>query len=142
MHISELLDIDFMPPRIGDYFDIETGCHCIEGRIVDVKENNSYIIDVSTDALSYLASLSALVEVTADYHGQKIKLNKPMSGDIEKFKVFVRNPATGKVNKVNFSKNVVRISKSSPMRRRKFRVRHNCANPGPRTKARYWSCRI
>jgi hypothetical protein len=68
-------------------------------------------------------------------------LGKPMRGDVKKFKVYVKNPKTGKVVKVNFGDPNMRIKKSNPERRKSFRARHNCDNPGPRTKARYWSCR-
>ena len=78
----------------------------------------------------------------AEYQGRKVKLNKPMQGDTAKFKVYVKNDK-GNVVKVNFGakgkKN--RIKKSDPARRRSFRARHNCDNPGPKYKARYWSCR-
>jgi len=76
----------------------------------------------------------------AEYQGRKVKLGKPMRGDVKKFKVYVRNPK-GNVVKVNFGDPNMRIKKSSPARRRSFRARHNCDNPGPRHKARYWSCR-
>ena len=65
-----------------------------------------------------------------------------------RFKVYVKDPKTGNVKKVNFGhggtsakRKTMRIRKSNPARRRSFRARHNCANPGPKTKARYWSCR-
>jgi hypothetical protein len=77
----------------------------------------------------------------AKYKGKKVPLGKPMRGDVKKFKVYVRDPKTGNVKKVNFGDKKMRIKKSNPARRRSFRARHNCANPGPRTKARYWSCR-
>lgn len=77
----------------------------------------------------------------AEYHGRKVPLGKPMRGDVKKFKVFVKDPKTGNVKKVNFGDKKMRIKKSNPKRRKSFRARHNCANPGPRTKARYWSCR-
>jgi hypothetical protein len=76
----------------------------------------------------------------AEYQGRKVSLGKPMRGDVKKFKVYVRKP-NGNVVKVNFGDPNMRIKKSIPARRRSFRARHNCANPGPRTKARYWSCR-
>ncbi len=76
----------------------------------------------------------------AEYRGRKVPLGKPMRGDRKKFKVYVRKP-NGNVVKVNFGDPNMRIKKSIPARRRSFRARHNCANPGPRTKARYWSCR-
>ena len=84
----------------------------------------------------------------AEYRGRKVPLNKPMRGDVKKFKVYVKDPKTGNVKKVNFGhggtsakRKTMRIRKSNPARRRSFRARHNCDNPGPRTKARYWSCR-
>lgn len=77
----------------------------------------------------------------AEYQGRKVALGKPMQGDVKKFKVYVKDPSTGNVKKVNFGDPNMRIKKSNPARRKSFRARHNCANPGPRTKARYWSCR-
>jgi hypothetical protein len=77
----------------------------------------------------------------AEYHGRKVPLGKPMRGDVKKFKVYVKDPSTGNIKKVNFGDPNMRIKKSNPARRKSFRARHNCANPGPRTKARYWSCR-
>jgi hypothetical protein len=76
----------------------------------------------------------------AEYHGRKVKLGVPMRGDVKKSKVFVKN-AKGNVVKVNFGDKNMRIKKSNPKRRKSFRARHNCANPGPRTSAKYWSCR-
>ena len=77
----------------------------------------------------------------AEYHGRKVAIGKPMRGDVKKFKVFVKDPSTGNVKKVNFGDPNMRIKKSNPARRKSFRARHNCDSPGPRTKARYWSCR-
>ena len=84
----------------------------------------------------------------AEYRGRKVKLNKPTRGDVKKFKVYVKDPKTGNVKKVNFGhggtsakRPTMRIRKSNPKARKSFRARHNCANPGPKTKARYWSCR-
>ena len=77
----------------------------------------------------------------AEYQGRKVALGKPMQGDVKKFKVYVKDPSTGNIKKVNFGDPDMRIKKSNPARRRSFRARHNCDNPGPRTKARYWSCR-
>ena len=84
----------------------------------------------------------------AEYQGRKVKLNKPTRGDVKKFKVYVKDPKTGNVKKVNFGhggtsakRKTMRIRKSNPKARKSFRARHNCDNPGPKTKARYWSCR-
>jgi hypothetical protein len=76
----------------------------------------------------------------AEYQGRKVPLGKPMAGDVKKSKVYVKNPQ-GRVVKVNFGDKKMKIKKSNPKRRKSFRARHNCANPGPRHKARYWSCR-
>ena len=76
----------------------------------------------------------------AEYQGRSVKLNKPMRGDVKKFKVYVKNDK-GNVVKVNFGDPDMKIKKSNPKRRKSFRARHNCDNPGPKTKARYWSCR-
>jgi len=87
----------------------------------------------------------------AEYRGRKVKLNKPTRGDVKKFKVYVKDPKTGNVKKVNFGhggtsakkkgEKTMKIRKSNPKARKSFRARHNCDNPGPKTKARYWSCR-
>jgi hypothetical protein len=76
----------------------------------------------------------------AKYQGREVPLGKPMQGDVKKSKVYVKGPK-GNVVKVNFGDPNMRIKKSNPKRRKSFRARHNCANPGPRWKARYWSCR-
>ena len=83
----------------------------------------------------------------AEYQGRNVQLGKIMQGDIKKFKVYVKNDK-GKVVKVNFGfggksakgKRMV-IKKNNPERRRSFRARHNCDNPGPRWKPRYWACK-
>tara|TARA_A100000164_G_C21228070_1_gene461355 strand:- start:21 stop:410 length:390 start_codon:yes stop_codon:yes gene_type:complete len=76
----------------------------------------------------------------AEYQGRQVKLGKPMAGDVKKSKVFVKNEK-GNVVKVNFGDKNMTIKKNIPARRKSFRARHNCDNPGPRTKARYWSCK-
>jgi hypothetical protein len=76
----------------------------------------------------------------AKYQGKEVPLGKKLPGDVKKSKVYVRKP-NGKVVKVNFGDKKMRIKKSNPKRRKSFRARHNCKNPGPRWKARYWSCR-
>jgi len=69
-------------------------------------------------------------------------LNKPFRtpGGPKKFSVYVKNDK-GNIVKVNFGDPNLSIKRSDPGRRKNFRARHNCDSPGPRTKARYWSCR-
>ena len=83
----------------------------------------------------------------AEYQGRKVQLGKVMQGDVKKSKVYVKNDK-GKVVKVNFGfggtsakGKRMSIKKNDPARRKSFRARHNCENPGPRWKPRYWSCR-
>jgi hypothetical protein len=71
-----------------------------------------------------------------------VKLNKPFRtpGGPKKFAVYVKNDK-GNIVKVNFGSPDMEIKRDDPNRRKNFRARHNCDSPGPRTKARYWSCR-
>jgi len=92
----------------------------------DYMKANKYEEDVQTDE--------------AKYQGREVPLGKKMAGDVKKSKVYVRKP-NGNIVKVNFGDKKMRIKKSNPARRKSFRARHNCKNPGPRWKARYWSCR-
>ena len=116
--------------ELNENFIIETG-------IVGFTEDG-VIIHLDEDAIEYLDFNGVLLE--AEYHGRKVPLGKPMQGDVAKSKVYVRKP-NGKVVKVNFGDKTMRIKKNSPSHRKSFRARHHCENPGPRWKARYWSCR-
>ena len=129
--------------EIKHYLDMEFGedTALITAPIVDVQED-SVTVEVDEKGMSFIDALEA------EYQGRKVKLGKPTRGDVKKFKVYVKDPKTGNVKKVNCGhggtsakRKTMRIRKSDPARRRSFRARHNCDNPGPRTKARYWSCR-
>jgi hypothetical protein len=91
------------------------------------------------DFINFLKAYSTQLD-EAEYQGREVKLGKPMQGDVKKFKVYVKNPKTGKVIKVNFGQKGMVIKKDNPAARKSFRARMNCDNPGPRTKANYWSC--
>ena len=106
---------------------------------VQKKINNA--ADYVDTAADYIESNKQQGEMDeAKYQGREVPLGKPMAGDVKKSKVYVRKP-NGKVVKVNFGQKGMKIKKSNPNRRKSFRARHNCKNPGPRWKARYWSCR-
>jgi len=77
----------------------------------------------------------------ATYQGKKVALNTPSKGDVKKSKVFVDPDGDGKAKKVNFGDPNMTIKKDDPERRKSFRARHNCDDPGPKDKARYWSCK-
>ena len=82
----------------------------------------------------------------AKYHGKTVKLGKPIrtnTGEGGKFKVYVKDPKTGNIKMVRFGDTTgLTIKRDDPKRRKSFRARHHCDNPGPRTKANYWSCRM
>jgi len=130
-------------PKAGDRLSFEFGEELeIETPILYAEDDNIIVgaDDKTFDLFNKLTD--------AEYRGRKVKLNKPTRGDVKKFKVYVKDPKTGNIKKVNFGhggtsakRKTMRIRKSDPARRRSFRARHNCDNPGPRTKARYWSCR-
>jgi hypothetical protein len=80
--------------------------------------------------------------IASEYQGRKVTLNKPFRtpDGPKKFSVYVKNDK-GNVVKVNFGDPNMKIKKNIPERRKSFRARHNCDNPGPKWKARYWSCK-
>jgi hypothetical protein len=139
-------------PVIGDNFDIIIKeSFCLETSVAGTY-GDGILIEADQQAMDIMYYYNIIDEDDSDspinsnveeakYHGRTVPLGKPMKGDVKKSKVYVKNPKTGKVVKVNFGDKKMRIKKSSPSHRKSFRARHNCANPGPRTKARYWSCR-
>jgi len=125
--------------EVGDNFDFELGDLVIESQVVGFTVDG-IIVESDRIARKLLEYSGALLE--AKYQGREVTLNKPMQGDVKKFKVYVKDPKTGNIKKVNFGDPNMRIKKSNPKRRKSFRARHRCdTNPGPKTKARYWSCR-
>jgi hypothetical protein len=123
----------YVSDRLKDMYDdivIDYGLHA--------DDDFEQIIDIIHKQLSDEYDQDNLME--AEYQGRKVQLGKPMAGDVKKSKVYVKGPK-GNVVKVNFGDKNMKIKKSNPKRRKSFRARHNCDNPGPRWKARYWSCR-
>ena len=78
--------------------------------------------------------------IEAEYQGSSVTLNKPVRGGSKKFYVYTKNEK-GNIVKVSFGDPNMTIKKNIPARRKSFRARHNCENPGPKWKARYWSCK-
>jgi hypothetical protein len=115
---------------------------------VPIKEAEGYCEQCLVEYIkeAYAADTPEYIEIVqpglneAEYHGRKVKLGKPMQGDVKKFKVYVKNDK-GNVVKVNFGDPNMRIRKNNPARRRSFRARHRCHTANDRTSARYWSCR-
>ena len=80
------------------------------------------------------------LEEASQMAGKKVKLNKIMRGDVKKYKVYTKNDK-GNVVKVNFGDPNMEIKRDDPARRKNFRARHNCEDPGPKWKAKYWACK-
>ena len=136
--LSESVDIE-----LHDNFEIELDDILIESGVIGFTEDG-IIIEGDETVFELLTQGGALMESVemdeAKYQGRTVKLNSPMAGDVKKSKVYVKGPK-GNVVKVNFGDKNMRIKKNIPGRRKSFRARHNCENPGPKWKARYWSCR-
>lgn len=101
------------------------------------------IVEQDEDGVAQSIEVQPEPITAATYRGRKVTLNKPRRtpDGPKKFAVYVKNPE-GKVVKVAFGDPNMRIKKSDPARRKSFRARHKCdEDPGPKWKARYWSCR-
>jgi len=150
MEIRNLLDLieDIQAePEVGDVVEMELGDVLIETTVKELLEDGVVLHIDETAVRLMMDAKKALNEGLAEaemgeakYQGREVQLGKPMAGDVKKSKVYVKGPK-GNVVKVNFGDKNMRIKKSNPGRRKNFRARHNCDNPGPRWKARYWSCR-
>ena len=91
-----------------------------------------------------LETIKEEVLLEAQYHGREVSLGKPASGDVKKYKVYVKDPKTGNVKKVNFGDPNMEIRRDNPKARKSFRARHGCGTKraSNRTKAAFWSCRM
>lgn len=105
------------------------------------KESTEVTLDEGQDFHEEYGYLGFADVFEAEYQGRKVTLNKPVrsSNGPKKFHVYVKDG--DKVKKVNFGDPNMEIKADNPDRRKSFRARHNCDNPGPKTKARYWSCK-
>ena len=141
--ISKLSEIE-ESPSVGDAVYLEFGKTLeVETTILEVTVDGDIVLRADDRLIGLLEDLNEFKKQKlseAEYRGRKVPLGKPMAGDVKKSKVYVKGPK-GNVVKVNFGDKKMRIKKSNPKRRKNFRARHNCDNPGPRHKARYWSCR-
>jgi hypothetical protein len=149
MKNAERMSLEQFKDRYGDEDWIEEFWRVATGNTEQLKDDQDAAV---------VAGKEAAIDATQDfgmdeakYQGREVALNKKMAGDVKKFKVYVRDPATGNIKKVNFGhggtsakrlgQKTMKIKKSNPARRKSFRARHNCDNPGSKLKARYWSCR-
>lgn len=79
----------------------------------------------------------------AEYQGKSVELNKPKRGGTKKYYVYVKNPSTGKIKKINFGDAGGLTAKiNDPEAKRSFVARHKCKQKNDKTKAGYWACRL
>lgn len=107
-----------------------------------MKKFNEYTKDKVEEICEECGIYDDLIVEEAEYQGKKVKLNDPIrtsENPNKKFKVYVRN-GSGNIVVVRFGDPKMSIKRDDPDRRKSFRARHNCDNPGPKWKARYWSC--
>lgn len=107
-----------------------------------VSKSEIYIQNIFDFVESYSGEEDESESYASEYQGKTVTLNKPFRTPKgpKKFSVYTKNEK-GNVVKVNFGDPNMTIKKNIPERRKSFRARHNCDNPGPKWKARYWSCK-
>lgn len=131
-------------PRLEKFAKIDKGgvdesMHFSPSKEITLTERS-----VIENLIEYCNMMQDEVEVLteAEYKGKKVSLNKPMRGDVKKYKVYVKNPKTGKIIKVNFGDKNMEIRRDNPKRRKSFRARHKCDTRKDKTTASYWSCKF
>ena len=141
---KEMINNEIISSLIDEICNMQTGYGIIDD-LEFVKENLNEgdtpfnLENIINEALyEYYSMTEELNE--AEYKGRKVSLGKIMRGDVKKYKVHVKNDK-GNVVKVNFGDKNMEIKRDNPRRRKNFRARHRCDNPGPRWKARYWACK-
>jgi hypothetical protein len=110
----------------------------------DGKEVPNCVPKEASDELNLMrkaAEFDGLRVEAAEYQGKEVELNKPMRGDVKKYKVYVKNDK-GNVVKVNFGDKGMEIKRDDPERRKSFRARHKCDQQKDKTKPAYWSCKM
>lgn len=90
-------------------------------------------------------------KTAAKYQGKEVQLGKIMKGDVKKFKVYVKDPKSGNIKKVNFGhggtsakkkgEKTLSIKRDQPSRQKSFLARHKCDQAKDRTTPKYWSCK-
>ena len=147
---KDLLPCDLIINESGQIFEVQS-LELVEDKW-DVVFSDDYGQEYTESFLpeTTMGFIDNLEEMMQDKDGEKlelfedenkkVRLNKIMRGDVKKYKVYVKNDK-GNVVKVNFGDPNMEIKRDDPARRRNFRARHHCENPGPRWKARYWACK-
>ena len=136
-----IMNMDDFSEMVRNY-GIERIVNAINDEAEDHDDDELGSSDVSAMVNNVIQSLERSKTNEAEYQGREVKLGKPTRGDVKKYKVYVKDPKTGNVKKVNFGDPNMEIRRDNPKARKNFRARHNCSDKKDRTKAGYWSCRM
>jgi hypothetical protein len=114
------------------------------GDIESIEQNDSANVQDYIKELDYVLFQLGESINEAEYNGKKVKLNKPMrqSGGGKKYKVYVKNPKTGRVKKISFGDAGLKTKSGNKKRAKSFAARHNCEKKNDKMKAGYWACRL
>ncbi len=146
---EELTAENLVIPNDADYVDFNEVTELWDPAILasymykDPRTGEIFYYDVKNNYFNKDGKPLVFMGKASEYQGRKVTLNKPFrtSDGPKKFSVYVKNEK-GNVVKVNFGDPNMKIKKNIPERRKSFRARHQCdTNPGPKWKARYWSCK-
>lgn len=123
-----------------------------ENNVIDLCEDDLFLISTDAGSKGVYENETVLLDVPfyvdhelyeAEYRGRDVDLNKPFRtpGGPRKFAVYTKNES-GNVIKLGFGQPGMRVNNNDPAKSRSFQKRMRCDNPGPRWKARWWSCNV
>lgn len=131
-------------PVSGDVLQLIVNEEIVIEMPVVEHDDSSYTLGTDSVAESFFSACGCQLD-EAEYQGREVELNQPMRGDVKKYKVYVTDPDTGNVKKVNFGSKEMEIKRDDPDARRSFRARHKCdqkTSKSDRDTAGYWSCKF
>ena len=131
-------------PVTGDVLEMIVNEEVVIEMPVIKHDDSSYTLGIDSVAESFFSACGCQLD-EAEYQGRDVELNQPMRGDVKKYKVYVTDPDTGNVKKVNFGSKDMEIKRDDPEARKSFRARHKCdqkSAKNDRDTAGYWSCKM
>ena len=131
-------------PVSGDILEMIVNEEIVIEMPVVEHDDSSYTLGTDSIAESFFSACGCQLD-ESEYQGRDVELNQPMRGDVKKFKVYVSDPDTGNIKKVNFGSKDMEIKRDDPEARKSFRARHKCdqkSAKNDRDTAGYWSCKM
>jgi len=131
-------------PVSGDILEMIVNEEIVIEMPVVEHDDSSYTLGTDSVAESFFSACGCQLD-ESEYQGRDVELNQPMRGDVKKFKVYVSDPDTGNIKKVNFGSKDMEIKRDDPEARKSFRARHKCdqkSAKNDRDTAGYWSCKM